>query len=65
MTVLPAYGRDYTSLKAAKADWNDNKDFVIADLFSGEDGRYINKEDAGTQNIMVRYKAKTQIGKLQ
>jgi len=30
VTVVPAYGRDYTSGKAAKADWDANKDFIIA-----------------------------------
>lgn len=44
MTLTPAYGRDYKTAKAAKADFNDNKDFVVADLFSGG-GRYANKQD--------------------
>ena len=30
MTVLPAYGRDYKSKKAALADWHAGKDFVCA-----------------------------------
>jgi hypothetical protein len=45
ITLVPAYGRDYTSAKAVKADFEANKDFIIADLFSGSDGRYANKQD--------------------
>jgi len=41
MTLVPAYGRDYKNRKSVKDDWNNNKDFIIADMFSGQDGRYI------------------------
>lgn len=61
MTLTPAYGRDYTSAKAVKADWEANKDFVIADLFSGQDGRKINKQDAPAGTYNIRYKKLTQI----
>jgi hypothetical protein len=68
MTVSGAYGRDYKSLKAAKADWDANKDFRIRDLFSGA-GTYINKADAqklaASTSIMVRYNKDRKIGKLQ
>ena len=30
LTVTPAYGRDYTSKKAALEDWNAGKDFLVA-----------------------------------
>lgn len=67
MTVSGAYGRDYKSLKAAKQDWADNKDFIIRDGFHGG-GRYINKADhakyASHHTIMVRYKADVKIGQL-
>lgn len=56
-TVVPAYGRDYTSAKSAKADWTAGKDFIIADMFDRYDGKPINKEDAdgaGTA-IMIRF----------
>jgi len=61
MTLTPSYGRDYTSAKAVKADWDANKDFTIADVFGGQCGRQINKEQApkGTHNI--RYKKLTQV----
>ena len=57
MTVTPAYGRDYKSAKAAKADWTAGKDFVIADMFSPDDGRYINREDAlkSGVSILIRF----------
>ena len=30
ITLIPAYGRDYASAKAVKADWAAGKDFLIA-----------------------------------
>lgn len=42
LVVSPAYGREYKSGKAAKADWDANKDFVIESI--GPDvGRMVNK----------------------
>jgi hypothetical protein len=57
MTISGAYGRDYKSLKAIKADWDADKDFVIRDVFSGG-GAYINRADAraaGIRSIEARY----------
>lgn len=65
MTVVPAYGRDYTNAKAVKADWAAGKDFQIADMFSGQDGRYVNKADATGLSITARYKGLSQLVKLQ
>lgn len=42
-TISGAYGRDYKSGKAAKADFEANKDFKIED-FGPDMGRMINKE---------------------
>lgn len=60
ITVVPAYGRDYRSLAAAKADWSEGKDFLIV---SGRDsGRYLNKADAdqyGVGEVWLRYKAQS------
>jgi hypothetical protein len=53
LTVIPAYGRDYKTAKAAKQDWADNKDFRISNMFSPDDGRYINKQDADQRGITV------------
>ena len=38
-TVIPAYGRDYKSAKAAKQDWIDGKDFIICDMSHPYDGK--------------------------
>jgi hypothetical protein len=46
LTVVPAYGRDYKNGKDVLADWNNNKDFKINQLFHPHDGQYINKQDA-------------------
>ena len=61
-TLVPAYGRDYKSAKEVKADWDAGKDFQIANAFSPDDGKYINKADARPgQSFNVRYKKLTQI----
>ena len=56
-TVTPAYGRDYKSKKAALADWNANKDFIINDISNRWDGKPVNKQGAeeGKLSIMIRY----------
>lgn len=46
--VTPAYGRDYTTAKAARADWNEGKDF--RDTVSS---KYINKADAERLGLKV------------
>lgn len=61
ITVLPAYGRDYKSAKDVKADWDANKDFVICDIMSPDDGRYINKQDAKGMTVNIRYSKKTKV----
>ena len=55
LTLIPAYGRDYKSAKAALADWNANKDFEIA---NPGHPRYINKHDAEQHKYLdcwIRY----------
>ena len=61
MTLTPAYGRDYTSAKTVKADWEANKDFVIADVVGGNCGRMINKQDAPKGEYFIRYKKLAQV----
>lgn len=59
ITVVPAYGRDYKSENEARSDWNANKDFMVHDVSSKEDGRYINKSDAkrgGIKQVNIRFK---------
>ena len=57
ITVTPAYGRDYKSGNAAKADWNSGKDFILQDFSSPWDGKPINNESiAGTQTtVNIRF----------
>jgi len=63
-TVTPAYGRDYKSAKAAKADWEAGKDFILQDISSPWDGKPINKEDAMKAKfpgVNIRFKGMTKI----
>lgn len=58
MSLTPAYGRDYQSKAAVLADFNDNKDFIIADIMSRWDGKPANKSDlqaAGEKMVNIRY----------
>lgn len=51
-----AYGRDCKSAKEVKALWDAGKDFVIADVFGGNCGKYMNKQDAVKgETYMIRY----------
>jgi hypothetical protein len=63
MEVGPAYGRDYKSQKAVKADWAAGKDFQVLDV--GRDmGRMINKQDADGVpglRVLVRYQGMTKV----
>ena len=63
LTVTPAYGRDYKSGKAAKIDWNGNKDFIVCDIFSPSDGKPINKLDAEKfkLKITIRFNRLTKV----
>lgn len=64
LTVIPAYGRDYKTAKAARADWNANLDFIIATFPSDPtDGKPISKQDAHRAGlkINIRYSGLTKI----
>ena len=60
-TLLPAYGRDYTSRKAVLADWEAGKDFQMAL------GPYCSIRDVdamkkrGITDITFRYKRLTSV----
>lgn len=59
MTLVPAYGRDYTSKAKVLADLKDGKDFIISDMTSPHDGLPANAESlkgAGVTVLNVRYK---------
>lgn len=60
LTCIPAYGRDYKSAKEVQADFDANKDFMICDMFSPDDGRYVNAEQLETgETLCIRYAKKT------
>jgi hypothetical protein len=56
MTLVPAYGRDYTNAADVKAAWDADKDFRIQDVSSPYDGSYINKPQAKAgDTFKIRY----------
>jgi hypothetical protein len=64
ITLIPAYGIDYTSKAKVLTDWNDNMDFKIADFgFSG----YVNNEQIeqlkkdGITHLQFRYSKLTKV----
>lgn len=59
ITVTPAYGRDYKSAKAAKADWKAGKDFIIDDLSSRYDGKPCSIRDG--LNVVIRFNNLTKV----
>jgi hypothetical protein len=59
VTLVPAYGRDYKSKAAVKADWDAGKDFRIA-TFGPDDGRYTSKSDWYGKHVLIRYKRLTE-----
>lgn len=59
MTLVPAYGRDYTSKAKLEADLLAGKDFRICDISHPDNGRYVNLPqlvEAGIKSVTVRYK---------
>jgi hypothetical protein len=63
-SVIPANGRDYTSAKAARADFDANKDFILMDFSSPYDGKPASKDDlkgAGYTSVQIRYQKKTKV----
>jgi hypothetical protein len=58
ITITPAYGRDYRSKKAAQADLDAGRDFILCDLTSPWDGRPINRPqlaEQGARQVNVRF----------
>jgi hypothetical protein len=64
MTLVPAYGRDYTSKAAILADFQAGKDFIVRDMSSRYDRKPANRESliqAGVTSVHVRYARLTKI----
>ena len=56
ITLTPAYGRDYGSVKAVKEALANGQDFVINDAMSRDDGRYCSPPvDLKGQTVKIRY----------
>ena len=66
-TLTPAYGRDYRSAAAVKADWEANKDFILHDMFSRYDGKPINRSAcAGVYSrVNIRYAKRMRVVELE
>lgn len=54
-TLTPAYGRDYKSKAKVKTDWDNGKDFIIADMFHPYDGKPSNKEQWQGQSVSILF----------
>ena len=57
MTLTPAYNRDYKNKKDVLNDFDNNKDFIINDMFSPYNGKYCNKSDIKNtyKSVKIRY----------
>jgi hypothetical protein len=60
-TVVPAYGRDYKTQKAALADFHADKDFRVNDLHDPDDDQLCNKSQLSGRTVKIRYKRLTQV----
>jgi hypothetical protein len=62
--LIPTYGRDYKTAKAAIADFDSQKDFMIASVFLGQ--QLINKQQIKTGTIiLLRYDRLMKLAKVK
>jgi hypothetical protein len=65
ITLIPAYGRDYNSKQEVETAFNDNKDFLIADVFNRYYNKPVNKNDlvnsSMASRVKIRYNKKTKV----
>jgi hypothetical protein len=64
MTLMPAYGRDYTSKAAVRRDFDADKDFVVNEIGNRWDGKPANKsglKTAGVESVTIRYARLTKV----
>ena len=61
ITLVPSYGRDYSSQKEVQTAWDSGNDFTVYQIGNRYDGCQINKEDAEVEggSFSIRYKSKT------
>ena len=56
MFLIPAYGRDYKSAKAVKADWQAGKDFIVSDISHPYDMKPVSIRDLKQDSyVLIRY----------
>jgi hypothetical protein len=55
ITMIPAYGRDYTNAKKAIADWKAGKDFIVMSWGHPFDTKPANINDMKNEKIMLRF----------
>ena len=56
LNLVPAYGRAYKSKKEVDADFDADKDFLIADISSPWDGKPVNKSQLSDYDqVSIRY----------
>ena len=57
MTLTPAYNRDYKNKKDVLTDFDNNKDFIINDMFFRYNGKACNKSDIKNtyKSVKIRY----------
>ena len=55
LTVQPAYGRNPKTAKAAKADFQANKDWIVADFMHPYSGKPVNKEQLAGYRVTLRF----------
>lgn len=66
--VTPAYGRDYKDSKAALADWEANKDFIIQNVTDPWEGKPCNKSDLSKSHythVNIRYNKRREVLRLE
>jgi hypothetical protein len=58
LTLIPAYGRDYSSKAAVLKAWAANQDFIIQSFHHPYDGKPINRQQVNPgdyQGVCIRY----------
>lgn len=65
ITLTPAYGRDYKSVKAVTEALNNGVDFILNDMFSPYDGKPCSARDFAGQKVKVRYSGLRKVAVIQ
>jgi len=55
VTLTPAYGRDYKTVRAIIADYVAGKDFILNDITHRRNGSYCSCEDFKGRVVTLRY----------